>query len=176
MQYLEQLVREWYEYQGYFVRQDLWVGLEADGSYECDLSIVAFHPTRRHVMHVEPSFDLLNWEESEQHFRMKFDAGRKYLHRIFGGEPHLHIEHTALIVATDPPRAHTIAGGRVLLVSDFLAGILHHLCDLDMAAAVVPEQWILLRTLQFVAEHRERLAPLLATAVTRDTAAKASVG
>lgn len=29
MEYLEQLVREWYEHQGYFVREDIWVGLEA---------------------------------------------------------------------------------------------------------------------------------------------------
>jgi hypothetical protein len=101
MEYLERLVREWYEYQGYFVRQDVWVGLEADGSYECDLAVVAFHPTRRHVVHVEPSFDLLSWEDREQHSRTKFDAARKYLHRIFGSEPQLHIEHVALIVSSE---------------------------------------------------------------------------
>lgn len=67
MEYLKRLVREWYEYQGYFVRQDMWVGLEQDSSYDCDLSVVAFHPTRRHVVHVEPSFDLLSWEERERH-------------------------------------------------------------------------------------------------------------
>ncbi len=162
MEYLERLVREWYEYQGYFVRQDVWVGLEADGSYECDLAVVAFHPTRRQVVHVEPSYDLLSWQEREQHFQTKFDAARKYLHRIFGTEPHLHIENVALIVSSERPHAHTIGGGRILLLCDFLADVVQRLSKLDMEAEVVPEQWGLIRTLQFVAEYRERLAPLLA--------------
>ena len=162
MEYLERHVREWYEYQGYFVREDDWVGLEADGSYECDLAVVAFHPTRRHVVHVEPTFDLLSWEEREPHFQMKFDAARKYLHRIFGTEPHLRVEHVALIVSNDRPHAHTIGGGRILLLCDLMAEIVQHLGRLDMAAAVVPDQWALLRTLQFVAVYRKELAPLLA--------------
>jgi hypothetical protein len=161
MEYLEQLAREWYEYQGYFVRRDLWVGLESDGSYECELCVVAFHPTRRHVVHIEPSFDLLSWQEREQHFQTKFDAGKKYLHRIFGTEPRLHIEHIALIVSSDRPRAHTIGGGKILLLSDLLAEILQHLSGLDIASALVAAQWSLIRTLQLVAAHRERLSPLL---------------
>ena len=40
--FLEQLVREWYEYQGYFVRQNVNVGKRAKGGYECELDIVAF--------------------------------------------------------------------------------------------------------------------------------------
>jgi len=174
MEYLEQLVREWYEYQGYFVRQDMWVGLEQDGSYDCDLSVVAFHPTRRHVVHVEPSFDLLSWEERERHFQTKFDAGRRYLHRIFGAEPHLQTEHIALIVAGERPRAHTIGGGRILCMPDFLAEILQHLCSLDMAAAVVPEQWGLIRTLQFVAAYRGQMAPLLAMSANGQAGATSS--
>ncbi len=161
MEYLEQLVREWYEYQGYFVRRDLWVGLQADGSYDCDLCIVAFHPTRHHVMHIEPSFDLLSWEEKEQHFQSKFDAGKKYLHRMFGIEPRMHIEQRALIVSGHALRAHTIGGAPILLMSDLLAEILEHLCRLGMASARVDEQWPLILTLQFVAEHRDRLSPLL---------------
>ena len=170
MEYLERLLREWYEYQGYFVRQDVWVGLQADGSYECDLAVVAFHPTRRHVVQVEPTFDLLSWQEREQHFQTKFDAGRRYLHRLFGAEAHLHIEHLALVVSSERTHAHTIGGGRILLLRDFLADVLQHLCRLDMAATVVPEQWALIRTLQFVAEYRAPLAALLAQFATGESA------
>ncbi len=170
MEYLERLVREWYEYQGYFVREDVWVGLEADGSYECDLAVVAFHPTRRHVVHFEPSFDLLSWQEREQHFQTKFDAAKKYLHRIFGTEPHLHIEHVALIVANERTHAHTIGGGRILFLCDFLANIVEHLCSLDLAAALVPDQWGFIRTLQFVAAYRRRIAPLLAVSAIGESA------
>jgi len=157
MDYLQRLSAEWYEYQGYFVHTDLWVGLESDGSYECELDVVAFHPLRRHLVHLEPSFDLLSWEERERHFEPKFAAGRKYLHRLFGSEQHVHLEQIALIVADEelPPR---IAGARVLKLSDFLAAVIETLSAFEMAEAVVPEQWPLVRTLQFVAAYRERLA------------------
>jgi len=164
MDYLQRLSAEWYEYQGYFVHTDLWVGLESDGSYECELDVVAFHPLRRHLVHLEPSFDLLTWQERERHFEPKFAAGRKYLHRLFGAEEQVHLEQIALIVAdAETPRA--IAGARLLRLSDFIASMLEVLSTFDMAEAVVPEQWPLIRTLQFVAAYRAQLAPLLARGV-----------
>ena len=87
MDYLKHLVREWYEFQGYFVREAPWVGLGPDGSYECELDVVAYHPLHRHVVQVEPSFDLSPFEERAAHLRSKFDAGKKYLHRLFGTPP-----------------------------------------------------------------------------------------
>ena len=113
MKYLEQLVREWHEYKGYFVRRDLWVGLEpSDGSYECELDIVAFHPMRRHVVHIETSDDLRNLQDCERHFQAKFDAGKKYLHRIFGSAGHLHIEQIALILESGETQRLTIGAAR----------------------------------------------------------------
>lgn len=161
MEYLEQLTTEWYEYQGYFVRRDFWVGLQPDGSYECELNVVAFHPTRRHVVHIEPMLDFLSWKEEEQHFRTKFDAGKKYLHRLFG-VPQAHIEQIALILSSDDPHRRTVAGGKILLLSELLAEILEKFRAFTISEAMIQEQWPLLRTLQFVAEYRERLASVLA--------------
>jgi len=158
MEYLEQLAREWYEYEGYFVRRDLWVGFQPDGSYECELDVVAFHPTRHHVVHIEPSFDLLGWPEKEKHFQSKFDAGRKYLHRIFGAEPRVHLEQIALILSPEPAHRHSIGGGRVVLFRDFLAEILTALYAFDISSSTVPDQWPLIRTLQLVAAHPDALA------------------
>jgi hypothetical protein len=159
VEHLEQLAREWYEYQGYFVRQDLWVGLESDGSYECELDVVAFHPLHHHIVQIEPVFDLEPADEKELHFRLKFDAGKKYLHRMFGPPAGLHIEQIALIAATDCSGRRTIGGGRVLLVSELVSQILHHLAELDPASAPVPEQWPLIRTLQWAATCREAPSP-----------------
>ncbi len=155
MKYLEQLVREWHEYKGYFVRRDLWVGLEpSDGSYECELDIVAFHPIHRHVVHIETSEDLRNLQDCERHFQAKFDAGKKYLHRIFGIADHLHIEQIALILESGETQRLTIGGGKVVLLSDFLAAILGELSGIDVSGAMVPEQWPIVLTLQFAAQHR----------------------
>ena len=61
MECLAQLVTEWYEHQGYFVRNGLWVGLESDGSYERMLDVVAFHPIRHHfnTRRAQPRFTQL---------------------------------------------------------------------------------------------------------------------
>lgn len=156
MDYLEHLTREWYEYQGYFVRQALWVGLGPDGSYECELDVVAFHPLHRHVVQVEPSFDLLPREEHEAHFRTKFDAGKKYLHRLFGVSARLHIEQIALI-ATPAAQPHgTVGGGRVLHLAEFIADIVQRFEELGPAGEPVSDQWPLMRTLQLAATCRQR--------------------
>ena len=159
MEHLEQLAREWYEYQGYFVRQDLWVGLESDGSYECELDVVAFHPLHRHVVQIEPSFDLLPADEKERHFRTKFDAGKKYLHRMFGSAAGLHVEQVELIASAGHAEHPTMGGGRVLLVSELLSQILRRLAELDPTSAPVPEQWPLIRTLQWAVACGEGLLP-----------------
>ncbi len=161
MEYLEQLVSEWYEYQGYFVRRDLWVGLEADGSYECELNVVAFHPVKHHLVHVEPYMDCLNWTEREQHFRVKFDAGKKYLHRMFGFEPPVTVEQVALIGLADDLRRRSVAGGKILPLSELLSEILAKFATFSVSAYMVPEQWPLLRTLQFIAEYRRDVSAVL---------------
>src|SRR5690349_2182454 len=42
--FLEQLVAEWYEFQGYFVRRNVRVGPRAGGGHAGELDVVAFHP------------------------------------------------------------------------------------------------------------------------------------
>ncbi len=155
MDYLENLVREWYEFQGYFVRQDLWVGLGPDGSYECELDVVAFHPVHRHLVQVEPSFDLLTFAEREAHFRTKFDAGKKYLHRLFGTASRLHIEQIALLDSPTPLPHGTIGGGRIVRVAELVADVLQRFEELGPAAEPVSAQWPLIRTLQLAATCRQ---------------------
>jgi hypothetical protein len=42
--HLEDLVAEWYQFQGFFVRRNIQVGKRLRGGYECELDIVAFQP------------------------------------------------------------------------------------------------------------------------------------
>lgn len=159
MDYLEHLVREWYEYQGYFVRHALSVGLGPDGSYECELDVVAFHPVHRHVVQVEPIFDLLPFTERETHFRAKFDAGKKHLHRLFGVAPRLHIEQIALIATPGAQPHGTIGGGHIIRLADFLADILQRFEELGPSGEPVHEQWPMIRTLQLAATCRQPPVP-----------------
>lgn len=156
--FLEQLVTEWYEYRGYFVRRNVRVGQQQRGGFEAELDLVAFHPRTRHLVHVEPSMDAESWEKRERRFRKKFEAGRKHIPGLFPGlDLPQEIEQLAILAFASKANHPTLGGGRVLLVSDLMREIIEHLSDKKLASDAVPEHHALLRTLQFVIEYRRKV-------------------
>jgi hypothetical protein len=156
--FLEQLVSEWYEYKGYFVRRNVPVGRRAGGGYESDLDVVAFKPSPRHLVHVEPSMDAESWEKRERRFRQKFDAGRKHIPALFPGiDLPDEIEQIAILAFASKINHPTLGGGKVLLVSDLLREIMEDLGEKKIASNAVPEHHALLRTLQCVVEYRKKV-------------------
>jgi hypothetical protein len=79
--HLEELVAEWYEFKGYFLRRNVNVGPRPQGGFATELDIVAFHPVTKHLVHLEPSLDADSWAVRERRFRKKFDEGRQ--HRLY---------------------------------------------------------------------------------------------
>ena len=156
--FLEQLVAEWYEYRGYFVRRNVPVGRRTRGGYECELDIIAFDPVGRHLVHIEPSMDAESWEKRERSFRKKFDAGLKYIPDLFPGlDLPEDIEQTAIFAFASRTNHPTLAGRKVLLASDLMREIMEDLSDKKIASAAVPEHHPILRTLQFVVEYRKKV-------------------
>lgn len=154
MNYLEQLVSEWYEYQGYFVRRNVLVGKRPDGGWECELDVVAFHPTKKHLVQIEPSMDSNSWDKREERYRRKFEAGRKYIPKLFDGiDIPAHIEQIALFGLGSKTNNPMLAGGHVWLASDLLLEIVKVLRNLRVEKAAVSEQFPLLRTIQFMCQH-----------------------
>jgi hypothetical protein len=83
----------------------------------------------------------------------KFRAGRQYIPALFEGcvlpqEP----EQIALFVYGGVNRA-TLAGGRVLLIKDFMREVLDNVRTRRVSNAAIPEEYPLLRTLQFAAQY-----------------------
>ncbi len=156
--FLEQLVAEWYEYRGYFVRRNVPAGKRARGGNECELDIVAFDPVGRHLVHIEPSMDAESWEKRERQFKKKFDAGLKYIPGLF---PSLDlpekIEQIAIFAFASRTNHPTLAGRKVLLVSDLMRDIMEYLGDKKLTSSAVPEHHPILRTLQFVVEYRKKV-------------------
>lgn len=156
--FLEQLTREWYEYQGYFVRQNIHVGKRAKGGYVCELDVVAFHPETKHLVHVEPSMDASSWKERERRYKKKFDAGRKYIPKLFSGlDIPEDIEQIALLVFASTANRKTLGGGRIMLVDELLRSIFSKLAGAGIAKVAVPEQLPIIRTLQFVSNYSSKL-------------------
>ncbi len=63
MNHLEQLVSEWLQYKGYFVRVSVPVGPRPKGGFEGELDVVALNFPHKHLVHVECSLDANSWEQ-----------------------------------------------------------------------------------------------------------------
>lgn len=149
MNHLEELVGEWLEYNGYFVRRNVLVGRRPNGGYDCELDVVAFHPTQLRLVHVEPSLDAHAWEKRESRFAKKFAAGRKHIPGMFDGLGlPASIDHIALLVFASTTNRTTLGGGRIIHVSSLYREILTGIRDRRVESQAVPEQFPLIRTIQ----------------------------
>lgn len=158
MNHLEQLVGEWYEYSGYFVRRNIFVGKRPKGGYECELDVVAFQPNSGHLIQIEPSLDAHSWTKREERFKKKFEAGRKYIPELFAGiDLPQEIEQIALFVFASTSSVKELAGGRVAIASEFYGEIVRDLRGKRVAKEAVPEQFPLLRTIQYCLEYESDL-------------------
>ena len=158
MNHLEQLISEWYEYNGYFVRRNVLVGKRPRGGYECELDVVAFHPSTKHLIQVEPSLDAHSWDKREERFSKKFAAGRKYIPELFSGiDIPTEIEQVAVFVFASKANNTSLAGGKVELASDYYERIVNELRGKKVAKEAVPEQFPLLRTIQYCCEYESLL-------------------
>jgi hypothetical protein len=153
--HLEQLVAEWYEYRGYFVRRNIKVGRRVKGGYEGELDIVALHPELRHLTHIETSLDALPWATREKKFRRKFEVGTKYIPGLFTGiDMPAEIDSVAVLVFASSRNRASVGGGRLVIASELYEEIIRALASTSIRTGMIDEQKPLLRTLQFVAEYR----------------------
>ena len=111
--YLEQLVAEWYEYKGYFIRRNVNVAnLEKVGMKPNWMSWAFIHQ-RNHLVHLEPSVDTVSWNDREKRFGKKFEAGRKHIPTLFEGfNLPDEIEHIAVFAYASKRNHASVSGGR----------------------------------------------------------------
>ena len=153
--YLEQLVSEWYSYQGYFIRQNIHVGKRGAGGYECESDVVAFSPDKNHLIHIEPSMDTDSWAVREVRYKRKFDAGMKHIPSLFKGfKIPKRIEQIAMFSYASTKNRTSIGGGRIVTVRELFQQISGELENKRVAKEIVSQSLPILRTIQFMQEYK----------------------
>lgn len=150
MSHLEDLIAEYYDWQGYLVKQNTKVGKLSHGGWEMELDVIAYDPHSNHLIHIEPSIDAHSWEKREQRFQKKFNAARKYIFtEVYTWlDPEMHIEQVAVLIS-HPKGRDSLAGGKIISVDELIAEIRQSVVDRGIVAkSAIPEQYPLLRTLQ----------------------------
>ena len=83
MNFLEQLIAEWYAYQDYLVLTNINFGKRLKGGYEGEIDIIAFDPKKKTLVHLETSSDADSWKERQEKFQKKFETASKHYSSIF---------------------------------------------------------------------------------------------
>jgi hypothetical protein len=156
--FMEELVAEWLEYQGYFVKRNERVGRRTAGGHEGELDVVAFNPKTRHLVHIETSTDADSWAERERRFAKKFDSGRRHITGLFDGlDVPDECERKAIFVIGSNSNHETVGGGQVVMAESYILEIIRELKKTSFQSRAVPEKYPILRTLQMITEHRRKV-------------------
>jgi Holliday junction resolvase-like predicted endonuclease len=155
MNFLEQLVAEWYSYKGYFVQTNVKFGPLKHGGYEGEMDVVAFHPKDKVLVHVETSTDSRSWEKRRYHFESKFRRAQKHYSELF------HFDYDAVekiaIVGLRSIAPDGISFGKDVVIKtgpEFIREMAEYFKDKSPLKQAVPEHWPLIRLLQISAFYR----------------------
>ncbi len=152
MNHLEQLVAEWLQYNGYFVRVSVPVGPRDKGGFEGELDVVAINLSSQHLIHVECSLDALSAEKREPRFAAKFERGRRYITDVFKGFTIPDRLEQVVVLQFASGKVRTFGGARLVTVRELIHEIFAGLKGTSPQSKAVPSNLPLLRTLQLAAD------------------------
>lgn len=150
MNHLEKLISEYYDWQGFLVKQNMKVGRRAAGGWEMELDVIAYRPKDQRLIHVEASLDAHAWEKREARYEKKFTLGEKYIFtEVFTWLPNdTPIERIAIFPSAPAGRTH-IAGAQLRSIDGFMKEVRETVCKgRTLAKEAISEQYPLLRTVQ----------------------------
>lgn len=153
MNFLEQLVSEWYSYRGFYVRENVRVGLRDRGGYKGELDVVAFHPESKDLVHVETSMDAYSWEKRREVFAKKFEKGEEFIPNVFPFAGEVRKEAVFGYPRTTRDTERLGPDVKVYLMPELIAEIELELAGSSVESGIVPENLPLLRAMQFALDY-----------------------
>ncbi|MFB0557295.1 MAG: hypothetical protein ACETVW_05515 [Dehalococcoidia bacterium] len=152
MNFLEQLVAEWYEYGGYFVRSNVRTRKRAKGGFDVELDVLAYDLSNNTLLHVETSGDADSWAERKRKFlTKKFILTREEYEAIIGRKINK-IRKIAIVGYARSTKADLNWGQdiKVVLIPDLMSQIAGKLRSQHPMREAVPEGFPILRAVQTV--------------------------
>ena len=152
MNFLEQLVAEWYEYAGYFVRSNVRARKRAEGGWDAELDVLAYDPSNGTLLHVETSGDASSWAERKRRFlTKKFMLRREEYEAILGCKVSK-IRKIAVVGYVRSTKVDLNWGKdiEVVLIPDLMTQIAGKLRSQNPMQEAVPEGFPILRAVQTV--------------------------
>jgi hypothetical protein len=94
----------------------------------------------------------------ENRFSKKFSSGTKHIKSLFEGLSVPEETEKKAIFAFGSDKNHkTVGGGKVVLAEDFIIEILRELKGTSLLSRAVPEKYPILRVLQMITQHRDKI-------------------
>ncbi len=152
MNHLEQLVAEWLQYRGYYVRVSVQVGPRPRGGFEGELDVVGINLAARHLIHIECSLDALSDAKRQERFALKFERGRRFIGDVFRGLSLPGEPEQIAVLQFASGAVREIGGARLVTVRELIHEIYDGLQGTSPYARAVPSNLPLLRTLQLAVD------------------------
>jgi hypothetical protein len=155
MNFLEQLVAEWYEYEGNFVRSNVRARKRVKGGWDMELDVLAYNPSDRTLLHIETSGDANSWSERKRRFlSKKFILTNREYEAILGCK----VENIKKIAIAGYGRSTSadLDWGediQVVLIPDLMKKIATRLRSRNPMREAVPERFPILRAIQTVLHY-----------------------
>ena len=149
MNFLEQLVAEWYRFTGHFVRTNVRFAKRAKGGWGGEIDILAYLPQRGNVSHIETSMDAESWRERHARFDKKFAVPESAYRELFpAGYTKLE---RIVVVGMARDQDPGVLGRDIVVYSvpTMTRMIVDGITGKHPANAAVPESYPLLRAIQF---------------------------
>ena len=156
MNFLEQLVAEWYAYRGFFVRTNIKFGKRPGGGYEGEIDVAAFEPRTKRLVHIETSSDADSWAERKRRFVKKFGDAKQHYEEIFDFEFES-LECQAIVGYAQKTLSQVDFGDDIhlVLIPEFIQGVTREVNRRHPMQAAIPEGYPLLRAIQFAVAYGE---------------------
>jgi Holliday junction resolvase-like predicted endonuclease len=149
MNFLEQIVAEWYAYKGYFVRTNIKFGKLRQGGWKGEIDVAAYNPQTKDFVHIETSTDADSWPKRKERFRRKFRNAAKYYCELFPFKINK-IQKIALVGFSKPKIKPSFGDSiKVVLLPEFFREITNELRKKNPMQVAIPENYPLLRAIQF---------------------------